>query len=63
MLWATTTMRWSAVAFYQEAFAVNVNTKASIWARLGVVWQLKPISPSYGKARRDRGFRIREMDG
>jgi hypothetical protein len=37
------------VTFGLESFAVGVDAKAAIWAKLGVVWRLEPISPNYGK--------------
>ena len=37
------------VTFGLEPFAVGVDAKAAIWAKLGVVWRLEPISPNYGK--------------
>jgi hypothetical protein len=37
------------VTFDLRLFALGVEAKAAIWTTLGVAWQLKPISPNYGK--------------
>ena len=37
------------VTFDLESFALGIEAKAAIWTTLGVVRQLKPISPNYGK--------------
>jgi hypothetical protein len=36
------------VTFDLESFALGIEAKVAIWTALGVVWQLKPISPNYG---------------
>jgi hypothetical protein len=37
------------MTFDLDSFALGVEAKAAIWTTLGVAWQLKPISPNYGK--------------
>jgi hypothetical protein len=37
------------VTFDLGSFSVGVEAKAATWTALGVRWQLKPVSPNYGK--------------
>ena len=38
------------VTFDLGSFSVGVEAKAVTWTALGVRWQLKPVSPNYGKS-------------
>ena len=44
------------VTFDLEPFAPGIEANAAIWTTLGVMWQLKPISPNYGKPVVTGGF-------
>lgn len=50
------------VTFNLESFALGIKARAAIWRTLGVVLQLKRISPNFGKPRGDGSVRVRYVD-